>query len=91
MKNLHTDAGGAPGASTPLRLPIWLGFGAFLAVALFFLWEEHRAHILGVLPYSLLGLCLLMHFFMHRGHGAHGGGAPGHDADPRHRHEGGPS
>ena len=43
----------------------------FLAIAAFFLWEEHKAHILGVLPYALLLLCPLMHLF-HGGHGGHG-------------------
>lgn len=44
----------------------------FLAIAAFFLWEEHRAHLLGILPYGLLLLCPLMHLF-HGGHGGHGG------------------
>jgi len=35
----------------------------------FFLWTEHRVHVLGALPYLVLLLCPLMHFFMHRGHG----------------------
>jgi len=52
------------------RIPLWLGFCAFLAIALFFLWEEHSAHILGAVPYLLLLLCPLMHFLMHRGHGS---------------------
>ena len=52
------------------RIPLWLGFCVFLAIALFFLWEEHSAHILGAIPYVLLLLCPLMHFFMHRGHGS---------------------
>lgn len=55
-----------------LRIPIWLGLCLFLAIAAFFLWEEHRAHILGFLPYGLLLLCPIIHLFMHRGHGAHG-------------------
>ena len=38
----------------------------------FFLWAEHKAHIMGALPYLILLLCPLMHFFMHRGHGGHG-------------------
>ena len=37
----------------PLRLPVWLGLCLFLAIAIFFLWEEHKAHILGLLPYGL--------------------------------------
>lgn len=43
----------------------------FLAVAGFFLWTEHKAHVLGVLPYLLVAACPLMHLF-HHGHG-HGG------------------
>ena len=52
----------------------WVLIG-FLAIAVFFLWEEHKAHLLGILPYGLLLLCPLMHLF-HRGHG---GGNGGHD------------
>jgi hypothetical protein len=63
------------------RIPIWLGSCAFVAIAIFFLWEEHSAHMLGAIPYLLLLLCPLMHYFMHRGHGSHGsdhkgGGGP---------------
>lgn len=43
----------------------------FLLIAAFFLWTEHRAHLLGVLPYLLLAACPLMHLF-HHGHGHHG-------------------
>jgi hypothetical protein len=63
----------------PWRIPAWLGLCLFLAIAAFFLWEEHRAHLLGALPYVLLLLCPVIHLFMHRGHGgdaghaAHGG------------------
>lgn len=39
------------------------------AVAGFFLLTEHRAHVLGVLPYLLILACPLMHLFMHHGHG----------------------
>lgn len=48
-----------------------LVFLGFAAIAGFFLWEEHKAHILGILPYALLLLCPLMHLF-HGGHGDHG-------------------
>ena len=44
-------------------------FLAFLAIAAFFLLTEHRAHLLGWLPFILLALCPLMHFFGHGGHG----------------------
>ncbi|MDP2760564.1 MAG: DUF2933 domain-containing protein [Sideroxyarcus sp.] len=45
---------------------------AFLAIAAFFLFSEHRAHLLGALPFLLLLACPLMHLFMHGGHGTHG-------------------
>lgn len=44
----------------------------FLAIAAFFLFTEHRAHLLGALPFLLLLACPLVHLFMHHGHGAHG-------------------
>jgi hypothetical protein len=37
----------------------------------FFLLTQHRAHVLGALPYLLLLACPLMHLFMHHGHGKH--------------------
>lgn len=50
----------------------WLrwGLGAFLLIAFFFLWQEHRAHLLGALPWLLLLGCPLMHLLMHRRHGS---------------------
>ena len=45
------------------RIALW----GFAAVAAYFLWTEHRVHTLQFLPWVLLGLCPLMHFFMHRG------------------------
>lgn len=45
-----------------------LVFYGFFAVAGFFLFTEHRAHVLGVLPYLILLACPLMHLFMHHGH-----------------------
>ena len=44
---------------------------AFLAIAAFYLFTEHRAHLLGALPFLLMLACPLMHLFMHHGH--HGG------------------
>ena len=73
----------------PLRIPWWLGLCLFLAIAVFFLWEEHRAHILGALPYVLLLLCPVFHLFVHRGHD-HGADRHGGHAQ-RGRGEGGPS
>ena len=74
-----------------LRIPIWLGLCLFLAIATFFLWEEHQAHILGVLPYVLLLLCPLIHLFMHRGHGSHDAGHSGPGGDTSYHATGGGS
>ena len=49
---------------------------AFLAIAGYFLWTEHQAHVWAVVPYLpwlLLLACPLLHFFMD-----HGGGHDGH-------------
>lgn len=48
----------------------WVFIG-FLALAAFYLLAEHRAHLLGLLPWLLLLACPLMHLFMHHGHGHH--------------------
>ncbi len=47
---------------------------AFLALVMaggYFLWAEHRAHLLAALPYMIFLLCPLMHIFMHHNHGDH--------------------
>lgn len=52
----------------------------FLLIAAFFLFTEHRAHLLGALPWLLVAACPLLHIFGHRhgggdkehGHGKHG-------------------
>ena len=69
-------------AGRPFQIPFWVGACAFLTIALFFLWEEHRAHILGALPYMLLIACPLLHVFMRRGHAGNG-----HHTDAEHRSE----
>lgn len=48
----------------------WTFYG-FLAIVVFLLFTEHRAHVLGLLPYLFLFACPLMHLFMHHGHGGH--------------------
>jgi hypothetical protein len=68
----HSDS-----KSSWLRSRSALVFLGFAAIALFFLWEEHKAHILGFLPYGLLVLCPLLHFF----HGGHGGDEQQHKND----------
>ena len=73
----------------------WLrwGLGVFLVIALFFLWEEHQAHLLGALPWLLLLACPLMHFLMHRRHGSRHGehslrSVENHDWRKEHEHGG---
>jgi len=65
----------------------------FLAVAGFFLWTEHRAHLLGFLPYLLILACPLMHLFHHGGHGGgtrvHGGPAEENEKEHQHPRPGG--
>jgi hypothetical protein len=63
-----------------LSTPAGLALCVFLAIGGVFLWIEHRAHALGILPLLLpLLICIGMHFFMHRGHGGHGGQNGGRD------------
>ena len=50
-----------------------IGLLVFGAIAGYFLWTEHRAHLTQWWPYAILLLCPLMHVFMHGGHGGHGG------------------
>ena len=52
----------------------------FGAIAAFFLFTEHRAHVFGLLPYALLLACPLLHLFGHGGHGSHRHGSDEHDA-----------
>jgi len=66
--------------------PFWrsrAGIALLLVVAVggFLLFTEHRAHVLGVLPFAFLLACPLMHVFMHHGHhhGGHSHGERGND------------
>ena len=59
-----------------------LAFIVFAVAAGYFLWTEHRAHVIEFLPWTFLLLCPLMHFFMHGSHGAHG--SHGTNADEGH-------
>ncbi len=62
-----------------LRFRYGVGLLFFLAVAGFFLWEEHNVHIMeNSVLILILGACIGMHLFMHGGHG-HGGAA--HNGD----------
>ena len=57
-----------------------IGLLVFGAVAGYFLWTEHRAHLAQWWPYAFLLACPLMHVFMHKGHGGHGGHGGGSGA-----------
>ena len=70
----------SPATSGPRRWVFW----TFLALAVFYLGVEHRAHLAGTLrwlPLAILLLCTFMHMFMHKGHGGHGGHGRGGNAD----------
>ena len=54
------------------RSPTGYVFIAFIAIGGYFLWTEHQAHLSSILPFLILLLCPLMHFF--HGHGNHGQG-----------------
>lgn len=62
----HHDQGGGNRAGR------WVFWG-FVLVAAYFLYTEHRAHLVAVLPYLLLAACPLMHLFHHHGGHRHGG------------------
>lgn len=66
-RNGHSHARGWTGRAA-------IVFVAFAAIAAFFLFSEHRAHLLGILPWALLLLCPMLHLFMHGGHAGHGHG-----------------
>ena len=81
--NWRTDANDSS-ARRAFRWGAW----AFIAIAAYFLWTEHRAHVAGVLPYLLLLACPIIHLLMHRGHGRRED-RDGHGAHQHHREEGG--
>ena len=58
-----------------MRNTAWIGMLGFVAGAALFFLKERQAYVLDVLPWALILLCPILHFFMHRGHrkgGAHG-------------------
>lgn len=63
---------GGPRPNGVLWTPSGLVSLGLALVAGYVLWAEHEAHVVAALPWLLVGGCLLMHLFMHRGHGGHG-------------------
>lgn len=84
MSVMHASSPEATSTNAALQrehasLRVWLGSCLFLSVAMFFLWTEHRALILGVIPYLLLLFCLIIHLLVHGSHrGSH---EPKHSGD----------
>lgn len=64
-----------------MRSPTGAVILALLSAAIIYALVAHTAHTFALLPYALFLLCPLMHLFMMRGHGGHGGGN-----DQEHRH-----
>ena len=60
----HSDRGSQSFLTSRAGL-VMLGF---LAIGFVLLFTEHRAHVLGALPFLFLLACPLMHVFMHGGH-----------------------
>jgi hypothetical protein len=58
-------------ASALWRLRFGIVLVLFLAIAGYFLWIEHRAHLLGALVWVLVLACPILHIILHRGHGGH--------------------
>jgi hypothetical protein len=75
MNHSHNERKGNESRSL-WRSRTGLALLGFLAIAGFFLFTEHRAHLLGALPFVLLSLCPLLHLF---GHGGHDHGAEKRD------------
>ncbi|HEX5683812.1 MAG TPA: DUF2933 domain-containing protein [Ideonella sp.] len=77
----HTDPAGGRSQQRGAALP-WVFFG-FMLVAGFLFFTEHRAHLMGALPFLLLAACPLMHL-LHGNHGAHrhGEGRPESEGPP---------
>lgn len=66
------DLSPPPAAAPQTRQRSRWVFGGFVAAVALLLAVEHRAHLLGWLPWLILLACPLMHLFMHGGHGGQG-------------------
>jgi len=100
MQHDQSGSGPADSESTHRQWTVsrWVFIG-FALIAGYFLITEHRAHLVGFVPYLpflLVAACPLLHFFHHSGHG-HGdqdspasrlprSGGPGDPAGGSHSH-----
>lgn len=60
--------------------PYGLAGAAIIAYGGYYAWTRHQVHVVDALPYLLLGGCMVMHLFMHRGHGHSKGANHNHDS-----------
>ncbi len=65
----------------PNKGTLWLMAAIGVAGLTFLLWEDHKAHLLGALPWLIVLACPLMHLFMHRRHGHKRPDKPGDGSD----------
>ncbi len=78
MRILGKDMGLRDLIASPTGL---IGF-AIVAVGGYSLWTNHQEHVVDALVYLPLAVCLLLHVFMHGGHGhGHGGDKPSRKDD----------
>lgn len=84
----HTRHDGPQGSFWTSRA--FLVFLGFAAIAIVLLWEEHKAHILGTIPFLFILACPLMHIFMHGGRGGHHHGSGPADRKKGEREGGNP-
>ncbi len=70
MDKQHEDNESHEGEDKVIQKSKYVKIGFILIIA-YFLWMEHRAHVIEFLPFILLAACPLMHFFMHGKHGNH--------------------
>ena len=64
-----------------------VGLWGALGIITYFLFTEHRAHVIQFLPFLLLLACPFMHVFMHKGHGGHDAHShEAHDQESSSRH-----
>lgn len=71
MQHTHDEHSERPAQNSHWSFGARLAFAGFLGIAFFFLLSEHRAHLLGMLPFLLLLACPLLHVFHHGSHGGH--------------------
>jgi hypothetical protein len=68
MNQQHEDNRNYEDENQVIQRSKYVKIGFFIFIA-YFLWMEHRAHVIEYLPFIILAACPLMHFFMHKGHG----------------------